>query len=283
MTKEEIIKEYNVNVSKLKRNYIINPLQRIDGFHLSEFPIDVDFIYLFIECNMRRSDLSVFFGVAKTTIDNFVKKFNCRKSKKQSYKNSSKTVNKKYGVKNIFQIEEIKEKQRNTIKERYGVDNVSQIDCIKIKKIITEKANNSFGKSKDEDKIYNLLCLKYKNVERQYYNKELYPWKCDFYIPKLDLYIEYQGHWSHGEGKCHEPYNKDKIEHSKMLHLWQTKAKKNNRYEDAIRTWTVRDPLKRQTAKKNNLNWIEFFTMDRFMEWYNNINVDKDIKTYNNE
>ena len=40
----------------------------------------------------------------------------------------------------------------------------------------------------------------------------------------------------------------------------------------AIDVWTISDPLKRKTAKKNNLNWIEFFNMEQFMEWYNQIN-----------
>jgi len=37
-------------------------------------------------------------------------------------------------------------------------------------------------------------------------------------------------------------------------------------YEIAINVWTVRDPLKRETARKNNLNWLEFFTLDEFLD-----------------
>ena len=32
-----------------------------------------------------------------------------------------------------------------------------------------------------------------------------------------------------------------------------------------------KDPLKRKTAKENNLNWIEFFSMKEFENWYNNL------------
>lgn len=39
-------------------------------------------------------------------------------------------------------------------------------------------------------------------------------------------------------------------------------------YNIAINTWTIRDPLKRQTAKDNSLNWLEFWTFDEFMKWY---------------
>ena len=42
----------------------------------------------------------------------------------------------------------------------------------------------------------------------------------------------------------------------------------NKQYENAIHVWTISDPLKRKIAKENNLNWLEFFTIDQFMTWY---------------
>ena len=39
-------------------------------------------------------------------------------------------------------------------------------------------------------------------------------------------------------------------------------------YSHAIETWTISDPLKRKTAIKNNLNWLEFWTIPEFMKWY---------------
>lgn len=33
-------------------------------------------------------------------------------------------------------------------------------------------------------------------------------------------------------------------------------------YEKAINIWTVKDVLKRQTAKQNNLNYLEIFSID---------------------
>ena len=38
--------------------------------------------------------------------------------------------------------------------------------------------------------------------------------------------------------------------------------KHTNFYDTAIETWTQRDPLKRKTAKENNLNWVEIFSND---------------------
>ena len=36
-------------------------------------------------------------------------------------------------------------------------------------------------------------------------------------------------------------------------------------YLSFLRTWTVKDPLKRHIVKENNLNWLEFFNMNDFL------------------
>lgn len=265
-----IYKKYNIDINHLSRDYIKHPLIKNDGYHLSEHPKKEDFIYLFLGCNVRRFDLAKYFNVDVHSIDNFVKEFGCKKSKKQSYLNSSDTVKENYGVSNIFQVEKIKEKQKNTIKTKYYVDNVSQLEEVKLKKISTTKINNTFSSSKDEEKINKLLQATFGIVKRQY-SSDKYPFPCDFYIPFLDLYIEYQGTWTHGpkEFNCHAPYDKNNKTHRKVLEIWNSKKEKHKKYADAIKTWTIKDPLKRETAQKNNLNWIEFFTMDDFMLWYN--------------
>lgn len=133
----------------------------------------------------------------------------------------------------------------------------------KLKSIETKRKNNSFNISKPEEAIYQLLNNKFFNQIKRQYMSDKYPFACDFYIPKLDLYIEYQGLWTHGG----EPYNPNNIKHQEKLEKW--KNSNSDFYNNAINVWTISDPLKRETAKKNNLNWIEFFTMDQFMEWYN--------------
>ena len=53
-------------------------------------------------------------------------------------------------------------------------------------------------------------------------------------------------------------------------------------YKDAIKVWTIRDPLKRKIAKENNLNWLEFFSIDDFNIWFQSINKQAiNIKTIN--
>ncbi len=173
------------------------------------------------------------------------------------------TCMKNFGVKSPSHSKKIRKKQIQTLIKNFGCINPSQSETIKNKKRATMKKNNSYNKSKEEEYINKILCEKFGEVKRQYVSK-VYPFACDFYIPSLNLYIEYQGYWAHGN----EPYNKNNIEHQKILQNWTNNT--HPQYKNAIKTWTTKDPLKRNTARKNNLNWIEFFTIDQFMEWYNN-------------
>ena len=181
-----------------------------------------------------------------------------------------KTNNIVYGCDYVLQNEEVKSKGRKTVKTRYDVDHVMQCESIREKQRISTKKNKTNIRSNVEEQIEKLLHLKFNNVKIQYYNKEKYPFNCDFYIVDIDTYIEYQGYWSHG--KELGPYIKTNKAHNKVLKKWKKQASLGKvGYSDAIKVWTVRDPLKRETAKKNGLNWIEFFTFNEFMNWYNSI------------
>ena len=134
---------------------------------------------------------------------------------------------------------------------------------IKAKILITKTENNSFNISKEEQEILILLKERFPNLKTQYKSEE-YPFLCDFYIPELNLYIEYQGHFSHG----FKPFVGTEND-LKKLYNWQEKVKQGKpSYKQAIETWTIRDPLKRKIVKENNLNWLEFFNMNDFIEWY---------------
>lgn len=173
----------------------------------------------------------------------------------------------KYNVENVSVLPEIKEKVKQTNLERYGADNFSKskeyqerLPEISAKQYNTKKKNNSFAVSSEEELIYEKLSKKFSKVIRQH-KSELYPFACDFYIPELDLYIEYQGTWTHGG----EPFYGTE-EQLKRVELWESKD--TAFYRGAIETWTVRDPSKREIAKQNNLNWVEFFTLESFLKWY---------------
>ena len=170
--------------------------------------------------------------------------------------------------------EKIKEKTRQTCLQKYGETSYSKTKEFKIKSRNTQKIKNSFQKSKPEEYIYKKLCTKFFNVDRQHYDEQRYPFKCDFYIVDTDTFIEYQGYIGHGK----EPFDPTKPEHMETIFKWKNKSQEINifgktkeRYAEFINTWTIKDPLKRKTAKENNLNWIEFFNLQEFDNWFNNL------------
>lgn len=137
----------------------------------------------------------------------------------------------------------------------------------------TKKKNNTFNCSNDESIIYKKLKERFKTVLRQFKDKR-YPFACDFYIPELDLFIEYQGTWTHGK----EPFDSTNEKHRNILEIWKNrqqqlnfKTKNKNFYTNAINIWTVKDPEKRKIVKEQNLNWIEFFNLEEFNRWFKEI------------
>lgn len=193
------------------------------------------------------------------------------------------TCLKKYGVENPFQVEEFKKKSRKTNidnlgvpypmmsescrdkakqtnLQRYGVENPSLCPEIIDKIFETRNKNYNLYMPPTEKQIEQLLKEKFPEVKCQY-KEERYPYSCDFYIPSEDLFIEYQGSWTHG---C-KPFE-GTSEDLEKLNLWKTKD--SDYYKRAIEVWTKRDCEKRETARKNKLNWLEFFNMEDFMGWY---------------
>lgn len=88
-----------------------------------------------------------------------------------------------------------------------------------------------------------MIKSRFPNTKYQYKSKE-YPFCCDFYVPELDLYIECNYHWTHG-GHPYDPANDND---KRRLESWKQKISKY--YNNAIKVWTERDILKRETAKK---------------------------------
>lgn len=102
----------------------------------------------------------------------------------------------------------------------------------------------------------------YIDVIRQFDNDERYPFNCDFYIEDLDLFIECNFHWTHGG----HPYNENSIADQVNVQRW--KAKNTRYYDNAINTWTKRDVEKRNKAKEENLNYIEFWSFKELKEYF---------------
>lgn len=113
--------------------------------------------------------------------------------------------------------------------------------------------NGTLNTSLQEENYYKILVSKYgeDGVIRQYFDRDRYPFNCDFYIPSEDLFIEYNKSWTHGG----HPFDKLNLDDISKLEFWQEKAKTSKYYRNAIYTWTDLDVRKTEIAKKNNLNY----------------------------
>lgn len=190
-----------------------------------------------------------------------------RYTKTQEFKDKVKqTCLNKYGETTNLKVQECKDKIKQTCLNKYGVDNYSKTQECLNKIYLSKKHNNSFNKSKQEEKVYQLLLTKLKkeDIIRQYRN-DLYPFNCDFYIKSLDLYIEYNGTWTHGP-KSFDGSNK---EHLELLELW--KSKNTDYFKNAIYTWTVLDVKKLKCFKKNKLNYKIFWNIEEIKQFIGGI------------
>lgn len=152
---------------------------------------------------------------------------------------------KKYGpgITNYFQTQESKDYMKSINEQR------------KAKEFETKRKNKTFNTSKPEDEAYFMLFFAFPHLIRQHSSDE-YPFLCDFYDPSTDAYFECNFSWTHG-GHFFDEGNEEDV---KKLELW--KSKKSKYYDNAIRTWTIRDVKKRQTAEKNGLKYLVFWSID---------------------
>ena len=183
----------------------------------------------------------------------------------------NKTNLEKYNVKRPAQSTVIMEKMKQTCLERYGVDNYRKTaECVdKIND--TKRKNHTFGTSKPEKELEVELRKLFPDLQIQY-KSELYPFKCDFYIPSLDLYIEYNGMWTHGG--CF--YDENDENSRNILEMWKQRSGHSTFYKNAIDGWTQRDILKLNTALENNLNYIAWFNEEQAYDWIERIKHEKE-------
>ena len=207
---------------------------------------------------------------------------------------------KKYGVDNPAKLEENKEKVKQTclkkygglapicdpniknqIKqtclEKYGVDNygkslkhkinmsaIMSSDEMQEHRYNVMTKNHSFNTSKPEEKLYLYIKEKFPSVKRQYKDKLRYPYNCDFYIPELDYFIELQGYYTHNT----HPYNPNSISDQVLVERYK------ERYGpkcQAITIWTLKDPEKRDCAKRNHLNFKEIWNLEEGKKFIDNL------------
>lgn len=287
LNQKEIANQLNVKrsvVKSLLASYKITKSSELISQKTRKFSISKqEFETLYIEKNLSVNQMCTLLGCSTHTINKLANQYSVHKTKELRANNLSKGLKgrtspmkgKKFNEEHKYKISEklkgnkngagktmplhVKEVLRKALTGR-PVSKKSIQKCME-----TKRKNGTFNTSAPEKQILKRLCDKFENVKYQYKSAE-YPFQCDFYIPQLNLYIEYQGMWVHG----FRPYDENNSQCLEQLSKWKQKSDSSSFYKGAIRTWTKRDTLKRRTAKTNNLNWIEFFSMKEFDEWYSN-------------
>lgn len=197
--------------------------------------------------------------------------------------NKIKQINlEKYGTEYSFQSKEYQENVLQKIfLEKYGTISPMSAtrDTIKVDMDVLPKekwqttrvSNGTWNSSSEEEIIYNELVEIFKDVKRQYKSK-LYPFRCDFYIPVIDTYIEYNGFFTHG-GHPFNKDNQDDVERAKML---LEKGEEHQLYNTAYEVWTQSDPYKVETARKNKIKLLVFYNMKEVENWIKKRKEQKD-------
>ena len=212
--------------------------------------LDKELLYkLYIEDRMTSNEVANYFGCSSKCVRNYLKFYNIpirQNSEAVKLERSKRSIDKKRARSrkfiNTWSSKSKEEKQ--TINKKKANSNTLE----SIHKARNTKFNNkTYIKSKSENMFYNKLLLYFdeSDIERNYCLDERYPYSCDFYIKSRDLFIEYQGHWTHG----YEPYNENNACHQEYLQLMKSKG-------IDMKTWTVRDVNKLNTAIRNNIKLI---------------------------
>ena len=198
----------------------------------------------------------------------------------------------RYGVSSYTQTEDFLEKEKQTCQQKYGKDFYLQTDEFKDRSIDacnrkykcnyytqskeykqimsnpqkmqarldktneTKRKNGTFNTSKLEKEAYWMLKFIFPKLQTQY-KSDAYPFVADFYDPEQqNVRFEFQGSWTHGR----HPFNKSNKDDVALAEKW--KSKKTKYYSIANAVWTQRDPQKREIAKKNGIQLVEFWNLE---------------------
>jgi len=163
---------------------------------------------------------------------------------------------------------EIDNLRRLGVLKKYGVKSVMELDSVQIKRNESLRKNKKSNTSKEEDIVYNFLVQYFPDIIRSY-SSEKYKWNCDFYIPSLDVYIEYNGsHYHNFSPFMNTEEDKNKLDEliNKSNRIKESRSCSKTQYDMIIYTWTDLDVRKRHTAKENNLKFIEIWSLNELCD-----------------
>lgn len=173
-----------------------------------------------------------------------------------------------YGYTNVMKNPKIaqkaNERRQETMLRRYGARNSVEIDEIRDSIFKARKRNGTLNTSRPEKLLGELLRSHFgdDDVVHNTIIDDRYPYNVDYYIKSRDLFIELNG------DRCHNSHWFDPNDSRDLqtLESWFKNMKriedstgKSSRYRNYIKTWASTDLEKRETARKNNLNYLVFW------------------------
>lgn len=118
----------------------------------------------------------------------------------------------RYGATNPYGSKKIRKKIEKTFISRYGVKNAYSIPKIHEKAISHSLASHQDnGNHSSWETLLENVLIKHKIKYKKQYKDIRYPYYCDFYLPKKDLFIEINGFWMHGGHYYDGRHKEDKI------------------------------------------------------------------------
>lgn len=164
----------------------------------------------------------------------------------------------RYGVAHNWNNGILRENCKNTMKEKYGVTHNWQSSKLRSKE--------KFKVSQLEQEFMDYLDLYNISYKYRYYDETgKYPYECDFYLPKEDMYIEINGTALH-DTHIFNPNDENDI---KQLEYCKSRID-SSWYQSKVRIW-LKDYEKQQIAIKNNLNYVIIWTkqdIKKFIDTY---------------
>ena len=151
---------------KLNRDYINNPLKH------GEYPEVEDVKFLFLVLNLSREECAKICNCNPEKIKIVCQQNKFSKTKEQRAELRKKTLQQKYGVTNISQLKEIKDKKKQTTLKNYGVENPTQSKEVynRIKETCLKKygveSTNSLPSKKEKIKRTKQEKQKQRGVEK---------------------------------------------------------------------------------------------------------------------
>ena len=208
----------------------------------------------------------------------------------------------RYGVENVMQNDEIKERLAVANIAIYGGKSPFSSNEIQAKAINSKLAKmrselevflkdeiigeSVFSQSPAEKIVFCELVSRFgkADVYHQYgihpYDAR-YPFSCDFYIKSLDLFIEINLHYSHG-GHWFDCGSQDDLNRKNQL---LNSDSRNSRI--SVDTWCNKDVIKRNTAKASGIKYLVFWdnsysqvnktripNLKDFYKWFSSYNCD---------